>query len=114
MAHTHPAADAATTEGTIPRNAGVRHPRTAIGYSKDRKTVWLFVVDGRSASSVGMTLVEMADQMRKLGAWQAMNFNGGGSTTMVIGGKVVNTPTDPTGEREVGHALLVVKHKPIP
>ena len=108
------AADAATTEGTISRNAEVRHPRTAIGYSKDRKTVWLFVVDGRSASSVGMTLVELADQMRKLGAWQAMNFDGGGSTTMVIDGKVVNTPTDPTGEREVGNALLVVKHEPIP
>ena len=58
-----------------------------------------------------MTLVEMADQLRTLGAWQAMNFDGGGSTTMVIDGKVVNTPTDPTGEREVGNALVVVKHQ---
>ena len=105
------AADAATTEGTISRNAEVRHPRTAIGYSKDGKTLWLFVVDGRSAFSVGMTLVEMADQLRTLGAWQAMNFDGGGSTTMVIDGKVVNQPTDPTGEREVGNALVVVKHR---
>ncbi len=102
------AADAATIEGTISRNAEVRHPRTAIGYSRDGKTLWLFVVDGRSRNSVGMTLVEMADQMRKLGAWQALNFDGGGSTTMVIEGTVVNTPTDPTGEREVGNALLIV------
>lgn len=102
------AADAATVEGTISRNAEVRHPRTAIGYSKDGRTLWLFVVDGRSTTSVGMTLVEMADEMRRLGAWQAMNFDGGGSTTMVIDGSVVNTSSDPTGEREVGNALLIV------
>jgi len=41
-----------------------------------------------------------------LGAWQAMNFDGGGSTTMVIDGLVANKPSDPTGEREVGNALL--------
>ncbi|MEQ1689967.1 MAG: phosphodiester glycosidase family protein [Gemmatimonas sp.] len=102
------AADAATVEGTISRNAEVRHPRTAIGYSKDGRTLWLFVVDGRSTASVGMTLVEMADELRRLGAWQAMNFDGGGSTTMVIDGSMVNTSSDPTGEREVGNALLIV------
>ena len=103
------AGDAATTEGTISRNAEVRHPRTAIGYSRDGRTLWLFVVDGRTTASVGMTLVEMADELRRLGAWQAMNFDGGGSTTMVIDGKIVNAPSDPTGERPVGNALLVVQ-----
>ncbi|MBL0173585.1 MAG: phosphodiester glycosidase family protein [Gemmatimonadaceae bacterium] len=102
------AGDAATTEGTISRNAEVRHPRTAVGYSRDGRTLWLYVVDGRSTASVGMTLVEMADDLKRLGAWQAMNFDGGGSTTMVIDGTVVNTPSDPTGEREVGNALLIV------
>lgn len=105
------AADAATIEGTISRNAEVRHPRTAIGYSKDGRTLWLFVVDGRATNSVGMTLVEVADHLRRLGAWQAMNFDGGGSTAMVIDGKVVNVPTDPTGEREVGNAVLVIRHR---
>lgn len=105
------AGDAATQEGTISRNAETRHPRTAIGYSRDGKTLWLFVVEGRTAASVGMTLVEMANVMKKLGAWQAMNFDGGGSTTMVIDGVVVNTPSDPTGEREVGNALLLVQRK---
>jgi exopolysaccharide biosynthesis protein len=47
--------------------------------------------------------------MRELGAWQAMNFDGGGSTTMVIDGKVVNHPSDKEGERAVGDALLVVE-----
>ncbi len=106
------AKEAATIEGTISRNAEARHPRTAIGYDKDRRTLWLVAVDGRTAASVGMTLVELADAMRGLGAWQAMNFDGGGSTTMVIEGRVVNTPSDATGERAVGNALLLVHTRP--
>lgn len=101
------ARDAAIREGTISRNAEARHPRTAIGVSKDRRTVWLYVVDGRSATSVGMTTSEVADALRALGAWDALNFDGGGSTTLVIDGRVVNTPTDASGEREVGNALMV-------
>lgn len=105
------AGDAATIEGTISRNAEVRHPRTAIGYSRDRRTLWLLTVDGRTTASVGMTLVEMADVMRGMGVWEAMNFDGGGSTTMVIDGAVVNTPSDPTGEREVGNVLMVARRR---
>lgn len=98
---------AAIREGTISRNAEARHPRTAIGVSKDRRTVWLYVVDGRATTSVGMTTSELADALRALGAWDALNFDGGGSTTLVIDGQVINKPTDTTGEREVGNALLV-------
>ena len=105
------AADAATVEGTISRNAEARHPRTAVGFSRDSSTLYLFAVDGRSENSGGMTLTEMAAVMRRLGAWQAMNLDGGGSTTVVIDGAVVNKPTDATGEREVGNALLVVRKK---
>ncbi|MGH7470199.1 MAG: phosphodiester glycosidase family protein, partial [Longimicrobiales bacterium] len=86
------AQDARTVEGTISRNAEMRHPRTAIGFSRDAATLYLLTVDGRSERSVGMTLVELATLMLRLGAWQAMNFDGGGSTTMVIGGQVVNRP----------------------
>jgi hypothetical protein len=102
------AGDAATLEGTLSRNAESRHPRTAIGFSRDSSTLFLFTVDGRSESSGGMTLVELANVMRELGAWQAMNFDGGGSTTMVVEGRVVNHPSDKEGERAVGNALLVV------
>jgi hypothetical protein len=104
---------AAADEGTISRNAEVRHPRTAIGFSRDSSVVYLVTVDGRSATSVGMTLEELSALFRELGAAHAMNFDGGGSTTMVIRGKIVNAPTDPTGEREVGSALLLLaKPKP--
>jgi hypothetical protein len=102
-------ADAATVEGTISGNAETRHPRTGVGFSRDSATLFVLTVDGRSESSGGMTLLELADMMRRMGAWQAMNFDGGGSTTMVIDGVVTNKPSDPEGERAVGNALLVVR-----
>jgi hypothetical protein len=105
------AGDAATVEGTISRNAEMKHPRTAVGFSRDSTTLFILAVDGRSQRSAGVTLDELATLMRRLGAWQAMNFDGGGSTTMVIDGAVVNAPSDTTGERAVGNALLVVKKK---
>ena len=101
--------ESATMEGTLSRNAEARHPRTAVGFSRDSSTLFLLTVDGRSENSGGMTLVELASVMRELGAWQAMNFDGGGSTTMVVDGKVVNHPSDKEGERAVGNALLVVE-----
>jgi hypothetical protein len=105
------ASEAPVVEGTISRNAEARHPRTSIGFSRDSTTLFLLTVDGRSARNPGLTLVELANLMRALGAWNAMNFDGGGSTTMVVGGAVVNTPTDATGEREVGNALAIVRRK---
>lgn len=102
------AARAPAEEGTISRNAEVRHPRTAVGFSRDSSVVWLVTVDGRQAASAGMTLVELADLMKELGAWNALNFDGGGSTTMVIRDRLVNVPSDRTGEREVGNALLLI------
>jgi len=104
-------AEAPVQEGTISRNAEARHPRTAIGFSRDSSTLYLLVVDGRQEASVGMTLAELATLMRRLGAWNAMNFDGGGSTTMVVDGIVVNKPSDNTGEREIGNALAVVKRQ---
>ena len=102
------AVDAPTVEGTISRNAEARHPRSAIGFSRDSSTLFLLTVDGRSENSGGMTLVELAGLMRELGAWDALNFDGGGSTTMVVYGAVVNQPSDKEGERAVGNAVLVL------
>lgn len=95
-----------------------RHPRTAIGFSRNGKTVFLVTVDGRQPGhSAGMSLEElahlMADQLPLFtvagtGAYQAINLDGGGQTTMVVRNQVVNRPSDPTGERPVVNALLVV------
>lgn len=97
-------------EGTFPRFSSGRHPRTAAGISKNGSTLYLVTVDGRRESDSGMSLVEMANAMIQLGAYQAMNFDGGGSTTMVVNGTLINKPSDQTGERPVGSALLVVIH----
>lgn len=70
-----------------------RSPRTAIGITADG-SVLLVVVDGRSFSSCGMTLNELASFLSNLGAVEALNFDGGGSSEMVIKGKIVNKPSD--------------------
>ncbi len=85
----------------------LRHPRTAIGWRADGKLI-LVTVDGRQPQkSVGLTIEELAKLMVELGCVEAMNLDGGGSTTMVIRNKVVNRPSDQTGERAVSDALLV-------
>jgi hypothetical protein len=85
-----------------------RHPRTAIGVLGDGRII-LLVVDGRRPShSLGMTLLELAAELRGLGAVDAMNLDGGGSSVLVAGGRVVTVPSEETGERAVADALLVM------
>lgn len=95
-----------------------RNSRTAIGYTRDEKTMFLVTVDGgQPGYSVGMRLEELGNFMvGGLGdftavgqnAYQAMNMDGGGSSTMVVSGQVANHPSDPIGERPVGNVLLVI------
>jgi exopolysaccharide biosynthesis protein len=84
-----------------------RHPRTMIGSAEDG-TIWLVTVDGRQPEhSAGMTLVELRDFARRLGLANALNLDGGGSTTMWVQGQVINRPSDATGPRKVSDALIV-------
>ena len=101
-------------EGTFPRFSVTRHPRTGVGFSKDSSALYLITVDGRQESSSGMSLVEFGDLMLSLGVYEGLNLDGGGSTTMVVEGAIVNRPSDPDGERPVGNALLVIQRKPRP
>ncbi len=94
-------------EGTFPRFSAARHPRSAIALSRDSTRLMLVVVDGRRPWSVGMSLAEWGDALIALGAGDAMNLDGGGSSALWIAGSVVNYPSDPTGERAVGNALFV-------
>lgn len=85
-----------------------RHPRTLIGVDR-RGQVWLAAVDGRLPNySVGMTFADLERLADRLELTDALNLDGGGSTTMVVKGQVVNKPSDPAGARPVGDALLVV------
>ena len=94
-------------EGTFPRFSAQRHPRSAIGFSRDSATVFIVAVDGRQESADGMSLVELGDFLLSIGVYQGMNFDGGGSTALVIDGKLANKPSDQAGERAVGNAILV-------
>ncbi|WP_204012115.1 phosphodiester glycosidase family protein [Sphaerimonospora thailandensis] len=84
-----------------------RHPRTLAGVTSRGKLI-IAVVDGRApGKTVGASFFEAAALMKWLGARDAINLDGGGSTAMVIGKKVVNHPSD-GAERAVGDALLIV------
>lgn len=87
-------------------SGGSRAPRTMIGYNA-AGDVLLVTVDGRQTDrAYGMTLVVAADLMRRLGAVEAINLDGGGSTTFVRKGKVVNRPSS-SGRRERSVAVAV-------
>lgn len=82
-------------------------PRTGIAYDKAQQTLIVAQVDGYQAGySRGMTQKEFADLLREFGADTAMELDGGGSSTMVIENRVVNQPSDQTGERFVANGLL--------
>ena len=87
-----------------------RHPRTAIGRTSSGD-IWLVEVDGRSEVSSGATLMELATIMQGLGCVDAMNLDGGGSSTMDLFGLTINRPSDGV-EREVANAVLVAGPRP--
>ncbi|MDW8290990.1 MAG: phosphodiester glycosidase family protein [Armatimonadota bacterium] len=88
-----------------------RHPRTAVGVTADGKLL-LVTVDGRQPMSGGMSLHELAQLMQQLGATDAINLDGGGSTTLAIrGGLVVNSPSEGK-ERPVANAIVVYAPRP--
>ena len=94
-----------------------RNPRTAAGIAANGKRLLFVVVDGRQLPySDGMSLRELATLMRGLGARDAINLDGGGSSTLVYaepdsGGalRIANRPSDKEGERAVGNALAVIR-----
>lgn len=95
-----------------------RHPRTAIGINKDRNKLIYCIVEGRTASYTGVTESELAAIMKTLGAYEALNLDGGGSSEMILKypglntSKMVNTPTDGR-ERPIYTGLGIFSTAPI-
>ncbi len=92
-----------------------RNPRTAAGIAHGGRQLILVAVDGREYENAGMTLRELGDLMLGLGARDAINLDGGGSTTLVYADpdsagrlRIANHPSDKGGERTVGDALAIV------
>jgi exopolysaccharide biosynthesis protein len=83
-----------------------RQPRTLVGTTADGQVLFV-TIDGRQSTSVGATLRETAAVAQSLGMTDAVNLDGGGSTTMAVAGQVVNRPSG-GAERSVGDALIYV------
>ncbi len=81
-------------------NISGRHPRSALGFSEDNKTLFLVTIDGRNKNFTGMTQTELAYLMAEAGAYNAINLDGGGSSELVakpLGEeniKIINTPSE--------------------
>ncbi|MCL2329900.1 MAG: phosphodiester glycosidase family protein [Phycisphaerae bacterium] len=95
----------------VPIQKLARHPRTALGLDKEGQKLTILVVDGRRPGvSVGMTFAEIGQEMLRLGCWQALNIDGGGSSIMAMRDpqtkayKILNTPSDGR-ERAVANVL---------
>lgn len=87
------------------------HPRTAIGILADG-TLVLLVVAGSQTAAIGLTIMELAEYMQQLGCVHALNLDGGGSSSMVINGAMVNPPAGHEWsivkkERPISHAIVV-------
>jgi hypothetical protein len=88
-----------------------RHARTAIGLKADGRVVLIAAEGGRGGRGPGLTLTELANLMLQLGCKAAMNLDGGGSTTLVVQGEVVNACADGF-PRAVSNALVVIPRRP--
>ncbi|MDB5208632.1 MAG: hypothetical protein JWR72_3707 [Flavisolibacter sp.] len=86
-----------------------KHPRTAMGYTKDNKLI-ILVVEGRNKLAGGATLTQEAQILKDLGCVEALNLDGGGSSCLLINGKETIKPSDKEGQRAVP-AVFIIKAK---
>lgn len=98
-------------DGQFMEDWAERHPRTAIGFNADSTRLYFVVVDGRHLTSTGVTLLEMKGIFDALGAVNAVNLDGGGSSCMVVNDEVINHPSDGS-VRAVGNGCLLVSIAP--
>lgn len=83
-----------------------KHPRTAMGYTKDNKLI-ILVIQGRSESASGATLMQEAQILKDLGCVEALNLDGGGSSCLLVNGKETIKPSDKEGQRAVPCVFLI-------
>ncbi len=87
-----------------------RHPRTCLCMNKN--DIIFITIDGRQKEAQGMNLVEVQQFLQSIGCTDAINLDGGGSTTMWMKNKgIINHPSDKAGERPVANVLLIVPNE---
>jgi hypothetical protein len=87
-----------------------KHPRTAMGYTRDNKLI-ILVIEGRNPGKAeGATLTQEAQMLKDLGCWEALNLDGGGSSCMLVNGKETIKVSDAGGQRPVP-AVFIISEK---
>ena len=86
-----------------------KHPRTAMGYTKDGKLI-ILMIEGRNTIAHGATLTQEAQLFKDLGCWEALNLDGGGSSCMLVNGKETIKVSDAAGQRPVP-AVFIIRRK---
>jgi exopolysaccharide biosynthesis protein len=86
-----------------------KHPRTAMGYTKDSKLI-ILTIEGRNNVAHGATLRQEAEILKDLDCIEAINLDGGGSSCMLVNGKETIKPSDKEGQRPVP-AVFIIKQK---
>lgn len=86
-----------------------QHPRTVIGLNEERTRLWWVIVEGRQGNLTGLSLADTTRVMRELGATWALNLDGGGSSGLVLNGRLMNgRPFNEPFERRVANCLGVI------
>lgn len=93
-------------------DASAQHPRTGIGISQDGNTIIMMVIEGRLNGSVGVRTSQLGDMMRYAGAYEAVNLDGGGSSTLYTSSFGVRNRCSDGQERAVGNAIFAAIDAP--
>lgn len=88
------------------------HPRTAMGYTRDGQLLMVVVEGRRPGKAEGASLTDLARIMLDLGAVEALNLDGGGSSCLLVMGKETIRPSDKEGQRAVP-GVFIIKSRPI-
>ena len=86
-----------------------KHPRTAMGYTKDNKLI-ILVIEGRTKEAGGATLTQEAQILKDLGCVEALNLDGGGSSCLLVNGKETIKPSDAKGQRPIPAVFMIMKN----
>lgn len=88
-----------------------RHPRTAIGYTREGHVIWLVVEGRRPGLAAGVTLTQLAEMLVDLGCVEALNLDGGGSSSLLVNGRETIKPSDKEGKQRSVPAVLLIKKR---
>ncbi len=88
-----------------------RHPRTAMGYTKNGRLIILAIEGRRPGIAEGATLLHEATMLKDIGCWEALNLDGGGSSCLLVNGKETIKPSDKEGQRPVPAVFQVFSKK---